>query len=136
MTLNFLLSGRFLHLFTVWRRFPIQTSPNAKACAKKIVDFKKETMERKLNAIMAEANGPIFLILSILIGEAVGSPFFFLAKAMEAIKAAESKVKAHTEVGLGHQVGNLVCDLDMPRWPKSSRRILTVSGTPVGMGMR
>lgn len=70
---------------------------------------------------------------------------------MEAIKAAESKVKAHTEVrfsqhdefvpitmwgDFGHALGNLVCDLDMPRWPKSSRRILTVSGTPVGMGMR
>jgi len=49
-----------------------QLLARAEACAKKIVDFKKETMERKLNAIMAEA--------------------------MEAIKAAESKVKAHTEV--------------------------------------
>lgn len=44
----------------------------AEACGKKITDFKKETMERKLNAIMAEA--------------------------MEAIKKAEAKVNAHAEV--------------------------------------
>jgi hypothetical protein len=44
----------------------------AEACGKKIADFKKETNDRKLNAIMAEA--------------------------VEAIKGAEMKVKAHAEV--------------------------------------
>lgn len=49
-----------------------QLLARADACGKKIADFKKETNDRKLNAIMAEA--------------------------VEAIKGAEMKVKAHAEV--------------------------------------
>ncbi|CAE7758071.1 TIF3H1 [Symbiodinium sp. CCMP2456] len=49
-----------------------QLSQRAEACGKKITDFKKETAERKLNALMAEV--------------------------MEALKTAEAKVEAHGEV--------------------------------------
>jgi len=49
-----------------------QLSQRAEACGKKITDFKKETAERKLNALMAEV--------------------------MEALKNAEAKVEAHSEV--------------------------------------
>jgi len=49
-----------------------QLSQRTEACGKKVADFKKETAERKLNALMAEV--------------------------VEGIKVAENKVKAHAEV--------------------------------------
>ncbi|CAE7346579.1 RE1 [Symbiodinium natans] len=49
-----------------------QLSQRAEACGKKVADFKKETAERKLNALMAEV--------------------------MESLKAAETKVQDHAEV--------------------------------------
>eukprot|EP00931_Biecheleriopsis_adriatica_P033416 TRINITY_DN193_c0_g1_i5.p1 TRINITY_DN193_c0_g1~~TRINITY_DN193_c0_g1_i5.p1 ORF type:complete len:2073 (-),score=714.85 TRINITY_DN193_c0_g1_i5:36-6125(-) len=50
----------------------VELLSRAEACAKKVADFKKETAERKLNALMAEV--------------------------LDAIKAAEARVKAHTDV--------------------------------------